>query len=349
MKNYRWAFLVLITALGVFQLLFNFWTSHVSALAGDLIIVNDGESVLVDDFSTPLEFEDQDFRQYEFSLHTVNQTDFTPDDVPRISMEDFVSSEDRGEVEFLSEEDSAEYDFGASNWIRGPQALTNLADQAVNELDFEMSIPYNLRSGSYTAAVVFRNAANDRLGHYLIVINVDRRGPVLPEPEEMELLKEKSQINLQSGEAEIVLVNHSQWHVDALVQIVFELEDEDGNKEYKELYLEQEVENIGILPDSRQVFSVPSDPDFLTRLTADEILKIELTVFDRSSAYELKTADVMDLISEAGETVDEDENENENEKMRKKMRMRKKMSRRPLSRLRLMILVRAVSIREMSF
>ena len=213
----------------------------------------------------------------------------------------------------MSEEDSREYSFGASDWISGSQSLINLDKQAVNELDFVVNIPTGRRPGTYTSALVFRNKTDERIGHYLIIINIDRQGSGLTDPE-IQLLEEDSKIDLEAGEAEIVLANLSQWHVEAVVQITFVSEDEDGNKEYLELFLEQEKGNTGIFPDTRQIFNLPTDEEFFETLPSDNISEVELTVLDRRLAYELKNLDVIDLISEESNSQGNNPDESDSKK-----------------------------------
>ena len=303
----------MIAVLGSAWILSSHLSSHVLALEGDLIVIEGGESILVDDFSSSSGSDDQNLPRYDFNVRTINQISFTEEDIPRISIEDFMSSDDRGGIKFLSEEDSREYSFGASDWISGSQALINLDEQAVNELDFVLNIPNGRRPGTYTSALVFRNKADEKLGHYLIIVNIDRQGSGLTDPE-IQLFEEDSKIDLEDGEAEIVLVNLSQWHVEAVVQITFVSEDDDGNKEYSELFLEQEKGNTGIFPDTRQIFSLPTDEEFFETLPSHDISEVELTVLDRRLAYELKNFDIIDLISEESNSQGSDPEEGDSKK-----------------------------------
>ena len=253
--------------------------------------------------------EQQELPEVEFIIQSINRTSFEENDIPRISIESFISTGDRGAVEFLAPGDEG-YDPQATTWISGTQNLINLEDQATNDLDFNVNIPDNQAPGSYTSALVFRNEANEDLGHYLIIINVGHdAGGAIVEPK-LELEAKDTKINLTEGKIEVVLRNMNQWHIDPLVRVSFVPADDE--EEPIEVALVQD-ELPGILPDTQQLYAAQEDNELFDRLLSLEDLKATVKILEKESLYEMISFDISDSIISDDEENPDDEDENEEE------------------------------------
>lgn len=270
------------------------------------VAINEGEPILVINLNPRTDPETQDRPEYEFTVKVKNLVAFEQSDIPLISIEDFDSLNEEGGVRFLTTEQAKEYEFGASTWIDGPQRLTDLEDQASQELeDFSIDVPNDQAAGSYTAAIVLRNTAGDNLGYHLVIINIGNEEDTTAD---LELVKGDTKIDLVDLEnTKVTLNNGGDWHIYPLVKII--LADSQTDKSM-EVVLEQK-EVLGILPSTQQVFSLAEgeNNDLDDFISSAEALEATIVVLNQSSAdeEELKRFENLDL------TVAQTESESESE------------------------------------
>ena len=234
----------------------------------------------------------------------MNQKAFEEVDAPRVAVEDFRSFGDRGEIEILTEDEAEEYEFGASAWITGSQSLTNLANGAVNELDFSVDLPDNQEAGSYTAALVFKNKTDGELGNYPIIINVG-----VPDERqlELELVSKSTSINLADKSIEVGLRSLDYWHIDATVQVAFTGVDESGTEQSSLIILAQD-KFLGILPNTQQIFS--SDDELPETILALSDLEAQVIVEEKGTDNELLEFDISNfIVLEAAEDEDDSQSD----------------------------------------
>ena len=274
------------------------------AATEDLVIVQNDDPILIEDLNSRADPDNQDLPEYRFTVQLVNQKAFDEVDAPRVAVEDFRSFGDRGEIEILTEDGVEEYEFGASAWITGSQSLTNLANDAVNELDFSVDLPDNQEAGSYTAALVFKNKTDGELGNYPIIINVG-----VPDERqlELELVSKSTSINLADKSIEVGLRSLDYWHIDATVQVAFTGVDESGTEQSSLIILAQD-KFLGILPNTQQIFS--SDDELLETILALSDLEAQVIVEEKGTDNELLEFDISNfIVLEAAEDEDDSQSD----------------------------------------
>ena len=179
------------------------------------------ESILVRDVNVRNALDRQDDPEDEFQIEFTNEVAYEAANPPQITIEGFVFIEEDG-----GEEDSnlwepveagADVDHSADAWVSGSDSLSDLAEGAVNELDFVVDVPLGTENGSYTAAVVIRDQDSELLDYRLIVINVGLPGKEGGSRYDLEL-SEKS-FDLEDAGVRVVITNESLWHVSGSMEL----------------------------------------------------------------------------------------------------------------------------------
>ena len=180
------------------------------------------ESLLVRDVNVRNDPDRQDDPEDEFQLEFINETAYEADNLPQVTIESFVFiEEDTGEEDgsslWESVEEGDEVDHSAHTWVSGSDSLSDIAEGAVNELDFVVDVPLGTENGSYTAAVVIRDQDSAILDYQLIVINVGMSDTEEDSRYDLEL----SEISYDSeaAEARVVITNKGLWHIAGSVEL----------------------------------------------------------------------------------------------------------------------------------
>ena len=278
-----------LTALFVSLLFFSqvtlSWPVAEAAPEATAIIIEDAKSVLIVNLNARQQAENQDEPEHAFSLAFTNKQALTTEAAPKITFEGFTFVADGSNAwEFAAEGEEADY--LAHTWISGSQTLADLAEDAVNSLDFVIDVPQTTKDGSYTAAVVIRDQADAILGYHLLIINIGSFEPA----DDLDLAQ--SGFDLKTGqELKVVVANEGQWHAHGSV----ELQLTDGSDSLSTKLTAQNNDFIGIFPAFEATFMVDSAPevkaleDFVAK--ADD-LKAEIVFLDAESQEELAAWDV---------------------------------------------------------
>ena len=215
--------------------------------------------------------------EFTHSLDFKNRRTFSQNDPPVALLYNFKSLGNNGDVELIPTDEV--YRYGASSWLSRPPVLSNLNKEASNIFDLTINIPNGQRPGAYTAALIFEDAAGQRLGYHFIIINVgldkDLVAKSLKDAAGFESAK------LEQGQVQINLINESLWHIHPLVELTLS---KPGSPD-KKFALKQTKAELGILPNTRQVFILPSQQQTeLKRLIAED-WQAEVKVFCNQADY----------------------------------------------------------------
>ncbi len=279
------------------------WPVVEAAPPATAVIIEDAQAVLIVNLNARQQAENQDEPEHAFSLAFTNKQAFTTEDAPKITFEGFTFVADGPNAwEFATAAEEADY--LAHTWISGSQTLADLAEDAVNSLDFVIDVPQTTKDGSYTAAVVIRDQADAILGYHLLIINIGSFEPA----DDLDLAQ--SGFDLKTGqELKVVVANEGQWHAHGSV----ELQLTDGSDSLSTKLTAQNNDFVGIFPAFEATFMVDSAPevkaleDFVAK--ADD-LKAEIVFLDAESQEELTAWDV---VAEFESTANEDDSKPEND------------------------------------
>ena len=280
------------------------WPVAEAAPPATAIIIEDAESVLIVNLNARQQAENQDEPEHAFSLAFTNKQAFTTEDSPKITFEGFTFVEAGSNAwEFAAADEQASY--LAHTWISGPQTLADLAEDAVNSLDFVIDVPQTTKDGSYTSAVVIRDQADAILGYQLLLINIGSFEP----KDDLDLAQ--SGFDLKTGqELSVVVANEGQWHAHGSV----ELKLTDGSDSLSTKLTAQHNDFVGIFPAFEATFIIDSAPDIKALedfvAQADD-LKAEIVFLDAESQEELAVWDVGDEFETTPNEEDDSKPEND--------------------------------------
>ena len=271
------------------------------------IIVEDAESVMIVNLNARQQAENQDEPEHEFSLAFTNKQAFTTDNTPAITFEGFIFVEDDSNSwEFAAADEEADY--LAHSWVSGTQTLTDLAEDAVNDLDFVIDVPQAAEDGSYTVAIVIRDQADEILGYQLLILNIGN----FEQEDDLDLAQ--SGFDLKTGaEVRVVITNEGQWHANGSP----ELQLTDGSDSLSTQLVAENDDFIGLFPNFEQTFIADTAPeikkleDFIAE--ADD-LEAEIVFLDTESQAELATWDIkaeIDIPSDGDDPKKEKEDDDQ--------------------------------------
>ena len=185
------------------------------------------KAVLVIDVNVRNDPDRQDDPEHEFSVEFTNEGAHEADSPPEVAVEGFVfvkESDGEEDASFWEPVEEAGVGHLADAWISGPDSLSDLSEEAVNELDFVVDIPLGTEDGSYTAVIVVRNQAGALLHHKLVVVNVGLADEDKDSRYELEL-SEKS-FDLDGDEVRVVASNDGLWYVSGSMELRLEGDDD---------------------------------------------------------------------------------------------------------------------------
>ena len=298
------ALTALLVSLLFFSQVTSSWPVAEAAPPATAIIIEDAESVLIVNLNARQQAESQDEPEHAFSLAFTNKQAFTTEDSPKITFEGFTFvAAGSNAWEFATADEQAAY--LAHTWISGPQTLADLAEDAVNSLDFVIDVPQTTKDGSYTAAVVIRDQADAILGYQLLLINIGS----FELKDDLDLAQ--SGFDFKAGqELSVVVANEGQWHAHGSV----ELKLTDGSDSLDVKLSAQNNDFVGIFPAFEATFIIDSATDlkaledFVAK--ADD-LKAEIVFLDAESQEELAAWDVGDEFDTISNEEDDSKPEND--------------------------------------
>ena len=255
---------------------------------------------------------DDEEAEHEFKLSLTNSEAFS--EAPTVDVEWFTFNDgEAGKTNSWSPaaDGGSAPDYSAVEWFAEPQrsrALGDLADGAVNELDFAINVPQDVDDGSYVVAIVVRDQQSELLAAKPIIINV---GINDGDDQTVDLDLAASDFDLGAAQAEVTIANQASWHVSGSLSLrLSDKEDEDNTLNLMLQSLAADF--VGIFPDSQQAFLLDGDDDaqksledFLDKLGD---LEAEL-VFLSAADEELESWEVADSIDLDNSEENGDENQ----------------------------------------